>query len=1022
MLLAFFKAKKYPKLPDGLDTEVGWLVFALLVCLAIWAWSRSAWIRRALFAGEDPRVFAALRVMLAVSTVGMLWNLEPYWDMLWSDEGIFTLEEARQRLGRSALSGWSSEAGFFDGWAIVKFLWERPSLFLLHGSPEYVRTTMWAHFALLGLFAIGFRTRVTGLLCWFALNHVYGRNALYLEGTDTVYRCLWFLILFARTDRAWSVDNWLRVRRTRARSPDAKIDLGLLADRFMSISWALLLVWLVARELEAVHILQSAGPVRMALALAVVGSIAEAVLRVNPRFAEGTERYLMVARWPRVLMVVQYGYLYVTTGWVKSGGVWARGDALYYAMNMDHFYRFGGLTEWLSAYLGTNIYRLMTYVTHYWENLFAVVIVGMWLQFRWRYEGEAWAQEADASPVKRWVRRLALLGAYSSFGLIFHKSARFFFELNKSGDETMPTYVPQAIGWGWGVGVPAVALVVGLMAWWGPSLNLRLGRKKEDPPRISICFDREFFRRWLIGRRVWLTLGVIFHGILIFMMNIGWFPLIMLGGYLCFLNSAELLRALRLVTPARWRESECLAAPTHANPEDQEERYEAVQLEARGDALVDDRWILVWLGSGVALAAARAKPLFGFEERAELIYGLALVLALVGLGGVALKRNWGWTLAAVGLVFGALASGVGMHPEATELGSKEYGEAAGRALKAWGMFALAIGAWNLGRRRERPRERPHLMGNSLTRTIILCFCMWHTGAIGAKLMPNFPVWGTWQSPARRVFGAWLRNVKCTQSWRMFAPNPPRSNSFMKTVVIDGDGGYWDLRNNSLDSYPDPFIVNDRMRKMQRRMVGKGKWYLRYWAAYHCRLWELEHDQPAKEVQIYKVTTRIPPPKKSKNKPWNARKRKRTTSFVQRHKCDERGRPTIDQKQRRGIELDQADREREAKAAEKGLKQHETRTKAWARRKSFGGDGGQGAGDGTQAKLDTRSLQDPFKTRTAPARTPTPQRADPGQPPVGGGVPAQGVGTPARSHSGPTANEGQPATLGRPASAQESGSK
>ena len=196
MLLAFAEAKRYPKIPPGLDTELGWLAFALLACIAVWAWTRLPWIKRVLFAGEDRRIFAALRMMLAVATIGCFWNLEPYWHMLWSDEGVFTLPEARQRLGRSALSGWSVQAGFFDAWAVAKFVWEKPSLFLLRGDPAYVDKIMWVYFGLLGVYALGFRTRLTGLLCWLGLAHIYGRNALYLEGTDTVYRVLWFIMLW----------------------------------------------------------------------------------------------------------------------------------------------------------------------------------------------------------------------------------------------------------------------------------------------------------------------------------------------------------------------------------------------------------------------------------------------------------------------------------------------------------------------------------------------------------------------------------------------------------------------------------------------------------------------------------------------------------------------------------------------------------------------------------------------------------------------------------------------------------
>jgi hypothetical protein len=36
---------------------------------------------------------------------------------------------------------------------------------------------------------------------------------------------------------------------------------------------------------------------------------------------------------------------------VKNGAVWAKGDALYYALNMDHFYRF--YPQEVSSVVGT---------------------------------------------------------------------------------------------------------------------------------------------------------------------------------------------------------------------------------------------------------------------------------------------------------------------------------------------------------------------------------------------------------------------------------------------------------------------------------------------------------------------------------------------------------------------------------------------------------------------------------------------------------------------------------------------
>src|SRR5690606_30474634 len=52
--------------------------------------------------------------------------------------------------------------------------------------------------------------------------------------------------------------------------------------------------------------------------------------------------------------------------------------------------------------------------------------------------------------------------------------------------------------------------------------------------------DQAFVRRWLLGRRLWLGLGVIFHGFLILFMNIGMFPFIMLMMYVAWLRGEEI--------------------------------------------------------------------------------------------------------------------------------------------------------------------------------------------------------------------------------------------------------------------------------------------------------------------------------------------------------------------------------------------------------------------------------------------------------------------------------------------------
>ena len=48
--------------------------------------------------------------------------------------------------------------------------------------------------------------------------------------------------------------------------------------------------------------------------------------------------YALIPAWPRMITIFQIAILYMNTGMVKNGGVWDKGDAFYYAFNLDHFY------------------------------------------------------------------------------------------------------------------------------------------------------------------------------------------------------------------------------------------------------------------------------------------------------------------------------------------------------------------------------------------------------------------------------------------------------------------------------------------------------------------------------------------------------------------------------------------------------------------------------------------------------------------------------------------------------------
>src|SRR5688500_18650303 len=96
---------KYPKVPPEFAESVGWMVFGLFCLMALLAALRAESVRRMILALDDPRVFAVLRIGFAIMTFVCFVNLEPYWRFLWSDEGIFDLEYAQDKLGRAALRG-----------------------------------------------------------------------------------------------------------------------------------------------------------------------------------------------------------------------------------------------------------------------------------------------------------------------------------------------------------------------------------------------------------------------------------------------------------------------------------------------------------------------------------------------------------------------------------------------------------------------------------------------------------------------------------------------------------------------------------------------------------------------------------------------------------------------------------------------------------------------------------------------------------------------------------------------------
>lgn len=109
---------------------------------------------------------------------------------------------------------------------------------------------------------------------------------------------------------------------------------------------------------------------------------------------------------------------------------------------------------------------------------------------------------------------------------------------------------------------------------------------------------------------------------------------------------------------------------------------------------------------------------------------------------------------------------------------------------------------------------------------------------------------------------YMRATGNSQSWAMFAPNPHRSNMFMKVLVKDAAGEIWDIKHDMYGKRSYPYLFYSREGKINRRLIEE-KGYRRHFAAYVCRQWEMEHEGEApEEVQFIKMWTQVPAPDKT----------------------------------------------------------------------------------------------------------------------------------------------------------------
>lgn len=203
-----------------------------------------------------------------------------------------------------------------------------------------------------------------------------------------------------------------------------------------------------------------------------------------------------IAAWPLRLMMMQLTIIYFANGALKTGEAWRNGTALYYALNLDHFYRVPAQTlvtwlQWLGAL------PVLTWLTRYWELLFPLALLGAALR---AYETDRVAGRWDQVPA--W-RRLGSWAALAGGGLAALALA-------------YDAITAAAVGL-------AVALaVVGYR-------RLRAGRP--DAHLVLL--------HCVLGKRVWLGFGLAVHLGIDAGMNLGTFPQIMMATYLAWLCGPE---------------------------------------------------------------------------------------------------------------------------------------------------------------------------------------------------------------------------------------------------------------------------------------------------------------------------------------------------------------------------------------------------------------------------------------------------------------------------------------------------
>jgi len=431
-----------------------WLVVVGLVVFFV---LRPGLWRRLVLKRVDPRPAALIRIFLGITILWTVADLLMWGRFLFTDEGLYLTDMARERFGDRLRKVWDPEHGFESLPMMFGVLASKWTVLHMRSDPPFVwgvfAATMAANVAMI----VGWRTRISTALTFIGVMQIYNYSPIWYAGGDTVTRTMIFLGLFCRWGEAYSIDTWRRRKRA---------ILG--------------------------------------------GATSLPALRAIPV-------------WPQRIMILQLAVIYCATGLLKSGSTWGvYGSAIYYAMNLDHFYRMPltGLTTLLQR---SGILMISTWVVHWWESLFPLLLVGLAVR---DYEKARTLGDPDgwlcASRTRRWLSWLVLAISWTGFALATRIAIKYYYD---------PKYLPKPLelgpdGLGWLVFAALLAIPVAAIAGYRA-----LRRRRPGAHAVAL--------QWVFGKRMWLTLGVMMHLGIEVSMNVGTFVQVMVAMYPAFLSGRE---------------------------------------------------------------------------------------------------------------------------------------------------------------------------------------------------------------------------------------------------------------------------------------------------------------------------------------------------------------------------------------------------------------------------------------------------------------------------------------------------